>query len=231
MINLVLVKLTKSLDLIYNFTGPSTSAACFAQQRQQSQMGEEGIVHLADSDSEVELLSEYNKVWNKFVPNSTIQIGFPPSSLLPCNILSRDSIYEFDMKSKENATMHSDSELEYYVDELSLDSSSGNNNKERQSSSMFGCRSWSEWKIKNAQNAKKTLSESLLGEAQSSGAETFNKLYQGNDSEGESLSKRKMAGGWKDFNIPYDIYLPMSSFTKHRARKDIQPSFVVAIVG
>jgi len=189
---------------------------------------------LAESDSEQEEeMKVFSKVWSKFVPNVTIQIGFPPAALLPSGILFRHSIYEFDLKNKGD---RSDSELEYYVDELNLNSSPPESDNEQASSKYKNkrvqCKSWKGWRQMTVEEARDGLNESLLANSNEYGDpcdDAMKKLYLWDDKVAES--KKKMEG-WAKFSIPFDLYPPVagSNVHKNRLKTDFQPCYVVAVV-
>jgi hypothetical protein len=202
---------------------PSTSKACFPT---------EGLVDLAGSDSDThEEVKSFFKVWNKFVPNATIQIGFPPSILLPKGIPFRDTIYELDVKRLNDN--RSDSDLEYYVDELNLNSSpceSDNDGNSNANASQQSCRSWKEWKQVAVQDARGVLNDSLLASSgnKSNGIlDSANRLYLWKNSN-SSIEKEE----YNSITVNYDLYHPSvnSNLSKHRLKSEFQPSYVVAVV-
>ncbi|XP_035709053.1 uncharacterized protein LOC110842062 isoform X3 [Folsomia candida] len=204
---------------------PSTSAACFSNDYQQH-----AVVHLADSDSETENFPNFHKMWNKFVPNATIQIGFPPASLLPPNIPYKESIYEFELKSREST--RSDSDLEYYVDELTLNPSPTESDGKpiRVGSS---CQTWTEWRDGTMTEARGVLSESLLRRCSmftGSRQDPMQKLHLWGVNNKEPQCKRRTDQGWKGFNIPYELFHPSVGFTKQKNKEEFLPSYVVAVV-
>jgi hypothetical protein len=186
-------------------------------------------VDLVDSDSEtIESLWSYSKLWSKFVPNATIQIGFPHSFLLPKNIPAREIIYEFESKSRES--FRSDSDLEYYVDELTLSPTPAQiESKDRKIGSSY--RTWKEWRQGTMNEVQGVLKESLLGQkTQSFKEDPMQKLHLWGQ-KAEPECKRRADGGWKEFNIPFEIHHPTIGFNKTKFRKEVVPDYVVAIVG
>lgn len=184
---------------------------------------------LVDSDTEGEDWKSFTKVFSKFVPNATVQIGFPPASLLPENICARENIFEFELQSKESN--RSDSDLEYFVDELNLDSSPGDSEIDNKKKSDATCsyKSWGEWRQGTMDEAKIVLNESLL--AQSCiypGEDPMKKLHLWG--EKEPVTKRKAEEGWRSLNMPFELYYPGAGYNKHKLKDDMLPNYIIAVV-
>lgn len=172
----------------------------------------------SDDEGEENLRVFENTIWSSFVPNAKLVFGMPPSSLTPGSIPDHDAIYEFDLKDKSDI---SDLELEFLVDEVSLNDDAYDTSHYL---NLSATKSWKEWRQNIFREARDVMNESLLASSEYiNGEAAADKLF---------LWKEKHAlqrSALSTLNIIYEMYGPaMHGFSRLKAKEE-KPGYYVLV--
>ncbi|CAL8097028.1 unnamed protein product [Orchesella dallaii] len=182
------------------------------------------VVDLVSSDDEEQDMKSFgNRIWSKFIPNSKLMFGVPPSTLIPQNMPDNDKIYELDLKDKSDV---SDLELEFLVDEVSLnDDRHGVDSADNPHSfNISGSKSWKDWRQSVFREARNVMDDSLLASSEYINGEAATKrLFLWDDAKNESQTKIH------DGKIVFEMYGPVGQgFSRLKASEEI-PSYYIFI--
>jgi len=196
--------------------------ACLVPSTSRGVTASQVLVDLVSSDDEEQDMKSFvSRIWSKFIPNSKLIFGVPPSSLIPQRMPDSDKIYELDLKDKSDV---SDLELEFLVDEVSLnddrygvDSSDAPHNF-----NLTGSKSWKDWRQSVFREARNVMNDSLLASSEYiNGEAATKKLFLWNNTPTETTPKES--------RIVFEVYGPVGQgFSRLKAFED-NPSYYLLI--
>ncbi|ODN05537.1 tRNA-splicing endonuclease subunit Sen54 [Orchesella cincta] len=180
------------------------------------------VVDLVSSDDEEQDLKSYgSRIWSKFIPNSKIIFTVPPSSLIPQTMPDNDKIYELDLKDKSDV---SDLELEFLVDEVSLNDDRYGSSDSPHNFNLSGSKSWKDWRQSVFREARNVMNDSLLASSEYiNGEAATKKLFLWNETQNEPQTT------FHDGKIVFEMYGPVGQGFSRLKALDEDPSYYIFI--